>query len=113
VLRPLQGVITGILTGMLATAYLVVGYVTGSFQEWTVLMVGLLSLFLLMQPLLLLGTQSYHNRWMLAVAQMSRRRVIASSLGVLRAFAWSSPFVLLIGVNLVIPALYIVPQLMG
>jgi 4-amino-4-deoxy-L-arabinose transferase-like glycosyltransferase len=113
VLRPLQGVITGVLGSMLAMAYLIVGYVTGSFQEWTILMVGLLSLFLMMQPLLLLGTQTYNNRWIQVIARLSRRRWMASSLGSMRAFAWSAPFVLLIGVNLVIPVLYIIPQLVG
>jgi len=103
VLRPLQGIITGILTSVLALSFLFVGYVTGSMQKWAVLNAALMALFLLCQPLLLMDVGKHMtNRssiWMNRLLELMRR------------FVWATPFALLALLNLVTPMLYILPQL--
>ena len=112
VMRPLQGAITGILAAILAIAFAFTGTISGEVDEWTILIISLVAVALLLQPLLSIGVDGYTLPWLpqrtkrLIVAPMSARTGV-----VLRFLAWSFPFLLLIILNLLIPTLYIVPQL--
>lgn len=113
VLYPFQGLITGLLAGVLAVAITVAGLMSQSLDKWTMLIVGLMSLFLLLQPLLLSG---YNPYIMAALPSAMRRRlergVLHTTLDVLRTLAWALPFILLILVNLSV-TLRLIPQQLG
>lgn len=112
VLQPLQGAITGFMATVLAVATALSGTVTGDVSKWTVLAIALIALVLFCQPLLLGGASPNTLRWLPAWARqwMARPRV-AGLLRMGRSLAWALPFVLLFVLDLVIPHLFIVPQL--
>ena len=112
VMRPLQGAITGLLAAILALSLLVSDYVGGGLNKWTILTIGLIAALLLLQPLLLLGTNGDTLRW----APQWLHRLLASNwlaalLRALRICAWAAPFALLALLGWLIPQLYILPQL--
>jgi hypothetical protein len=109
VMQPLQGIITGVLTAVLAVATLASGYFTGNLDKWTVLTMTLFALVLLCQPLLLGGT-TLHRLPPALRRRMTQPRV-AWGLRALRQTVWALPFLLLFVLNLAIPHLWIVPQL--
>ena len=112
VLQPLQGAITGFLALVLTVATAVSGSVTGEMNKWTVLSVGLIAFILLCQPLLLGGVGPGILRWLPNSVHlwMGRPRV-AGGLRLFRGLIWGLPFVLLFVLDLVIPFLFILPQL--
>jgi hypothetical protein len=111
VLRPLQGMITGILLIVLIFAFLIIGYVGGALDKWTILTSSLFVIFLLGQSLLLLGAQGYTQRWPQVAHRINTTPLLARTFATLRAVAWATPFLLLALLNLLIPTLYILPQL--
>jgi hypothetical protein len=110
-LRPLQGLITGILTGMLAITFFIAGSLEGGLQEWTVLTCGLFAIFLVCQPLLLLGTHEPSPRLAALRTSIQMQPGLARVLASLRTCAWMAPFVLLALLNLWIPMRVLLPQL--
>lgn len=112
VMRPLQGIITGFLAVVLAAALTAAGMVTGGLNKWTLLTIGSMALLLLLQPLLFIGTDGYRVRWLPPrVAGWCAHPVLALIRRSLRTLAWLAPFLLLLLLDALIPALYIVPQL--
>jgi 4-amino-4-deoxy-L-arabinose transferase-like glycosyltransferase len=113
VLRPLQGLITALLTGVMAFSITLVGYTTGDIEKWTVVTALALALFLLCQPLLLVGVQAESGSGIRAFRRLGQIRWLVRAGEVLRPVAWAMPFLLLTWLNLLIPALFILPQLGG
>jgi hypothetical protein len=114
VLQPLQGAITGLLAGVLAMSVALAGYVSGGVDRWTVLSISLIALVLLLQPLLLGGTNRYTLRWLPKwIKERLSLPAIASGTAVLRTAVWALPFLLFMLLSLAIPRLYIIPQLVG
>jgi 4-amino-4-deoxy-L-arabinose transferase-like glycosyltransferase len=111
VLRPLQGLITGILAAMLAITFFIAGSLEGGLQEWTVLTCGLFAIFLVCQPLLLLGTHEPSPRLAALRTSIQMQPALARVLASLRTCAWMAPFVLLALLNLWIPVRVLLPQL--
>lgn len=114
VLHPLQGTIAGLLTLALGGAMFLGSLIGNPFDKWTMLMVVLVGLFLLMQPVLLIGAGIAHPwRPLNRLAPYFARPVAAHLLFGLRSLAWATPFLLLFVLNWFAPAWYIVPQLGG
>ncbi|MCB0157786.1 MAG: glycosyltransferase family 39 protein [Caldilineaceae bacterium] len=113
VLYPFQGLITGLLAGVLALAIAMAGVINHTMDKWTVLTVGLTSLFLLLQPILLSG---YNPYIMARLTPQMRRRLqhgpVDVGLDIMRTLAWALPFVLLALVNLSV-VLRLIPQQLG
>ncbi|MCB0064366.1 MAG: hypothetical protein KDE19_19715 [Caldilineaceae bacterium] len=112
VMRPLQGVITGILAAILGLSLAFTGYISGGMNKWTVFAIGLIALLLLLQPLLFVNGEAQTPSW---VPQRLRQAAATPNGAVifrgLRCSAWAVPFMLLFVLNALIPLLYIVPQL--
>jgi len=112
VLQPLQGAITGFMAAVLAIATAVSGMVTGDVNKWTVLSIGLIALILFCQPLFLGGVGPDALRWLPnSTRQWMARPRVAWVLRQVRSITWALPFILLFILDLVIPQLFIVPQL--
>lgn len=112
VMRPLQGLITGFLAVVLAVALSVAGMVSGGLNKWTLLTIGIMALLLLLQPLLFIGTEGYTLRWLPQPFHIFCARPFPALLRRwVRAGVWLAPFLLLVLLDTLIPALYIVPQL--
>jgi 4-amino-4-deoxy-L-arabinose transferase-like glycosyltransferase len=111
VLRPLQGLITGILTGTLALTFFIAGSFGGGLKEWTVLTCGLFAIFLVCQPLLLIGTHELPQRLAMLSMSMKIQPGLERVLAALRTCAWMTPFLLLALLNLWIPIGVLLPQL--
>ncbi|MEX1018008.1 MAG: hypothetical protein WDZ49_00035 [Litorilinea sp.] len=112
VLQPLQGLITGMLAAVLAGAMLGTGYMTGGPDKWTVLSIGILSLALLIQPLLLMNSLRYTPGWLpTGLATLLQRPAVVWLFQWLRRLVWALPFFLLFLLDLLIPSIFIVPQL--
>lgn len=112
VMRPLQGLITGFLALVLAAALTAAGMVTGGLNKWTLLTIGLTALLLLCQPLLFIGTEGYTVRWLpQRFHDFWARPLLALVRHSLQTVVWLLPFLLLLLLNVLIPTLYIVPQL--
>jgi len=114
IMRPLQGTITGMLAAILAIALAITGYVGGSLNQWTILTIGLFAIPLLLQPLLFIGVDGYTLSWL--PPSMQRFLALRSIMQIerlLRSLVWLTPFLLLILLNLLIPVLYLLPQLSG
>jgi hypothetical protein len=111
-MQPLQGKVTGFLAGVLAVALAIVSYTIGEGDKLAIAAMGLLSLLLLLQPFLLIGSVDAiiigAPRF---VQRLLERPVLRPWLAVLRVAAWAAPFVLLFLLDLAIPFWYIVPQL--
>jgi len=114
VLQPIQGAITGFLTGVLAVSLTLAGYLSGDLAKWPILLLALTTLMLLLQPLLLSGADPVTIEWLpRPLRAFVRRPPVARILGWLRVMVWSVPFVMLFLLNLAIPFVYIIPQLVG
>lgn len=114
VMRPLQGAITGILAAILAVSLAFTGYLSGSLNKWTILTIGLFAVPLLLQPLLFVGVGGYTLPWLPASIQRFLALRSITRLGtLLRLLVWLAPFLLLVLLNLLIPTLYLLPQLAG
>jgi 4-amino-4-deoxy-L-arabinose transferase-like glycosyltransferase len=112
VLHPLQGWITGLLASVLAAALTVTGIVNSTLDKWTVLIIGLIALLLMLQPLLLAGSDLPNIKWLPNwYRRFVRHHWVAGPVRVLRSLIWALPFLLLLLLNLLIPWLYIMPQL--
>jgi hypothetical protein len=112
VLQPLQGAITGFMAAVLAVATAASGMVTGDVNKWTVLSIALIALLLFCQPILLGGVGPDTLRWLpLRVRQWMARPRVAWLLRQGRSLAWALPFILLFVLDLMIPHLFIMPQL--
>lgn len=112
VLHPIQGVITGFLGAVLAVSLGVTGYMSGNVDKWPDLLLFLISLLLLLQPLLLADLDERTiKRLPSSLRRLFRRPPVARLMRPLRLAAWSVPFVLLFLLNLLIPTLYLMPQL--
>ncbi|MCB0183093.1 MAG: glycosyltransferase family 39 protein, partial [Caldilineaceae bacterium] len=112
VMRPLQGTITGILATILAVALAFTGYVGGSLNKWTILTIGLFALPLLLQPLLFIGYDGYTLLWLpTSMQKLLARHPVARVSQFLRLAVWLAPYLLLVLLNLLIPTLYLLPQL--
>lgn len=122
VLQPLQGIITGSLAAVMAGSMLVAGYMTGSLDKWTTLSIGVIAAVLLLQPVLLLNRAERQPPARLddAPDRQQRRgllhRALFSRFAVrlfagLRVVAWALPFLLLFLLDLMIPSIFIIPQL--
>ncbi len=112
VMRPLQGIISGLLALILLLALTFTGYINGGMNKWTVLTIGLITLVLLLQPLLFASGEGYRLAWLprwLQQLATARTGVILLRMG--RFTVWALPFLLLAALDLLIPTLYIVPQL--
>lgn len=111
VMQPLQGFIAGFLALVLTISLALTGFVTGNLNKWTLLTIGLMALFLMVQPVLLGDVNGYP----LGQPAWLRRRMTspggAPLLRLLRFCAWAMPFALLFLLNLLIPMLYLAPQL--
>lgn len=111
VLRPLQGLITALLTGVMAFSIGLIGYTTGNMDKWTVATALALALFLLCQPLLLAGAQAESGYGIRAFRRLGQIRWLVQVGALLRPVAWAMPFLLLAWLDLLIPVLFILPQL--
>jgi hypothetical protein len=111
VLRPLQGAITGFLAIILAAAITMAGYVGGSLDKWTILTIGLMAFFLFCQPLLLIGNEQPSNRWLQPAYRLATLPFSRPLLAILRLVAFATPLLLLALLNLLVPVLYLLPQL--
>ncbi len=114
-MHPLQGTISGLIALALAGSMAVSAGISEMLDLWSVLFVGVLGAFLLLQPFLLIGTP-FHHPWSAAQRALSPlfgRPRAAGFLQFVRFVAWASPFLLLYGLNLAVPFLYILPQLAG
>ncbi len=119
VLQPLQGLISGTLGAVLAGALFMAGLVAGDIDTWTLLMVTAASVLLLIQPILLIGTQrknddkndDKNDKATAQLAPTRSTRAFSMLTGLLRWGTWAAPFLLLILLNLLIPLIYIGPQL--
>lgn len=112
VLHPLQGTITGLLGVALAGSMMVSTAIGDEINNWTLMMVLLVAAFLLLQPVLLIGTGILHPwRVLNRFAPFFSRPIPAQALFGLRFLAWATPFLLLFLLNWIVPSWYIVPQL--
>jgi 4-amino-4-deoxy-L-arabinose transferase-like glycosyltransferase len=112
VMRPLQGVITGILATILALALAFTSYVSGYSNKWTLVTIALFAVPLLLAPLLYLGVAGYTLPWLpTAVQRFFARPLVMRLSAVGRCALWAAPYVLLVLLNLLIPTLYLLPQL--
>ncbi len=113
VLQPIQGAITGFLVAVLAISLVFTGYLSNDLAKWPILMLSLISAVLLLQPLLLAGTEGRTlGRLPAGMQNFATRPPVARVMGWLRVAAWSIPFALLFVLNLRIPFAYILPQLL-
>ncbi len=113
VLQPIQGAITGFLVAVLALSLAFTGYLSNDLAKWPILMLSLISAVLLLQPLLLAGTEERTlGRLPAGMQDFVTRPPVARVMGWLRVAAWSIPFTLLFVLNLRIPFAYILPQLL-
>ena len=112
VMQPLQGIITAVLALFITVGLAMVGYTAGAMNKWTILTTGVIAMLLLAQPILLLiSSERSVNRLPKSVQrQLLRPTVLQMNRGV-RAVLWAIPFILLFELNLLIPKLYIIPQL--
>ncbi len=114
VLHPLQGLITGLLAAVLASALAFTGYLSGAMDKWTVFIIGAVALLLLLQPLLQCGQNGLACRWLPgAVQRWLAGRWMGRGLQALRFGVWATPYALLFVLDLLIPRWYILPQLSG
>ena len=114
VLHPLQGMITGFLAAVLASALTLTGYLAGTMDKWTVLIIGLVALLLLLQPLLQCGQNGLSCRWLPnSVQRWLAGRWMGRILHGLRFCVWATPYTLLFVLDLLIPHWFILPQLSG
>jgi len=111
VLHPLQGTITGLLMSVLGLSLAIGGLIGEEMDEWGLLMVLGMAAFLLLQPLLLLGTP-YPHPWR-RLRRFAWQGLPSGLLPVLRFVAWALPFLLLFALNLWVPFAFILPQLAG
>lgn len=116
VLHPLQGAITGLIAAVLAGSLLLGYFISrpgGPFNKWTLLIACAFALFLLLQPLLLVGT-GYPYPWRRIEARfgpLAARGVMPRVMKGARFVSWAMPFLLLFMLNLLVPFWYIGPQL--
>jgi hypothetical protein len=116
VLHPLQGTITGLIAAVLASSLLLGSLLGGRdvlIGKWTLATAAAIALFLLLQPLLLVGTEyTYPLRTIDAgLEPLAERGVMPQLLQGARFLAWAAPFLLLFVLNLLVPFWYIGPQL--
>lgn len=113
-LHPLQGAVTGIIAAVLGVSLLVANSIGQEVDKWSIVMVLALATFLLAQPVLLLGTIS-GSYWPggRRLAPWAEQGIVPDVLEFLRFVAWLMPFVLLFLLDLLIPSLFILPQLAG
>lgn len=111
VLRPLQGVVTGFLAGVLTAALVVTGYSSSAPDKWTILLTGLFALFLLVQPILLVNGGQGSTGWRRPVQVLLALPLANRLVAFLRFCAFIIPFALLLLLNFLIPGLFILPQL--
>lgn len=112
VMHPLQGTITGLLGLALAGSMAVSGVMGDDINKWTLLTVLVCALFLIVQPLLLIGTGVRHPfKALNRLAPAMQRGAMPQILFGLRFVAWATPFLLLFVLNLAVPTYYIVAQL--
>jgi hypothetical protein len=112
VLQPMQGIITGFLAVVMAASIAATNYVTGDMEKWTLLSVALIALLLLLQPLLLSGTHRNYPNWLpVSWQRWMRAPSRAPMLRRLRILVWALPFILLFLLDLLIPVIFIMPQL--
>ncbi|MFN8489809.1 MAG: glycosyltransferase family 39 protein [Caldilineaceae bacterium] len=113
VMQPLQGVIAGFLALVLGGSLALMELASGNLNKWNVFTLVLIALFLLCQPLLLGGVNDYPVRSLpVGMRKFMTKPSIARVLTLLRFCAWATPFALLFLLDLLIPQLYIAPQLM-
>ena len=112
VLQPIQGAITGFLVAVLAISLVFTGYLSNDLAKWPILMLSLISAVLLLQPLLLAGTEGRTLGRLPAGMQNFATRRRWRSDGLAARCRWSIPFALLFVLNLRIPFAYILPQLL-
>jgi hypothetical protein len=114
VLHPLQGTITGMLIGVLGLSLLLGSTIGGAIDAWTIAIVLAMAVFLLVQPLLLIGTPFAHPwKRLRRLEPLAQRPVVAALLPILRVTAWALPFLLLLALDLWAPFAFILPQLAG
>lgn len=114
VLHPLQGTITGLMIGTLTISMILARFMGLMGDQWNLVTVAVVTAFLLLQPLLLIGTHVRHP-WHVteALVPWMRRPAVSTVVHGLRVAAWSLPFVLLFVLDLSLPFLFILPQLAG
>ncbi|NJN83278.1 MAG: phospholipid carrier-dependent glycosyltransferase [Caldilineaceae bacterium] len=111
VLHPMQGIITGLLAAVLAGSLAIIGWMMGSLDKWTIVTISLIALFLLLQPLLLIGTNQVRiERLPLWLQKWAERPWLMTTLCYMRPVAWAMPFILLFVLNVWIPGWFILPQ---
>jgi 4-amino-4-deoxy-L-arabinose transferase-like glycosyltransferase len=112
VFHPLQGTITGLMAAVLAVSLILSGVISGEQREWTIAIVTGLAGLLLVQPLLLVGRLPTRLLPIpSAVERLEQHEALLRLFGHLRFAAWALPFAFAFGLNLLVPWLYIVPQL--
>lgn len=113
-MQPLQGKLTGIMAAVLTVTLAVADMRVDIMDRFTIVVIGLFSLTLMLQPLLLIG--SVDAIVIGAPARIQRileEPRLQPMLYVSRVLLWASPFLALFVLNLVIPFRYILPQLGG
>ena len=101
VMHPLQGFISGLMAFVLAGALAVTGLLGSDLNEWTVLTIGLIALFLMFQPFLLSGEiPATVERLPASLVRLLGDENMRTILHRLRLLAWATPFLLLFLLNL-------------
>ncbi|MCB0131859.1 MAG: hypothetical protein KDD78_13455, partial [Caldilineaceae bacterium] len=101
VMHPLQGFISGLMAVVLAGALAVTGLLGSDLNEWTVLTIGLIALFLMFQPFLLSGEiPATVERLPASLVRLLGDETMRTMLHRLRLLAWATPFLLLFLLNL-------------
>ena len=116
-LYPNQGMVSGVLALVLAFSLGVTGYLNGTLDKWAILFIVIIGIQLFFQPLLLSGNQWHRVEqlpmWQQRLLQhrLLQGRLVRNTFAGLRTIIWAMPFTLLFLLDLLIPFLYILPQL--
>ena len=113
VLRPLQGLITSIISGTLAVSLTIIAALGYGPNKWTLLSIGIFAALLLLQPLLLIGTaeDKIHSAPVPTLHIFLSRPWLQRLYAPLRTLVWATPFICLFVLNIVAVYWYILPQI--
>jgi hypothetical protein len=100
------------LAAVLAVSMVSTGYFTGGVDKWTLLSIGVLALILLAQPFLLANSKRYTLGWLpTRFVKWLGQPFLVGLFGWARTLVWALPFLLLFLLDLMIPSIFIIPQL--
>ncbi len=115
VLRPLQGLITSIMSGTLGLSLMVTTALGHGTNKWTLLSICIIAIFLLVQPLLLIGAPKDKIHWVstISIPKFFVQPWLQNFYAWARTAAWATPFVCLFILDILAVYWYILPQIGG